>query len=300
MSNKIRKLINLISKAVKALEIPKHSSKFSKRIFNNRILLILLVLKQHEKKTFRDFIDWLEFSQINEILFLKRIPHFTTLQKFSARAESSWLSFLIKKLAVNCRLAGIDSTGFSLASASDYFKSVIGRKVRNYVKFSIIADMKQQLIAAVKIRKKRRHDSIDFALLVSKAKPKIILADRGYDSERNHIIAEKFGARLISPPRNINVPVCRTSGAHRKFLKRKFPMEIYFQRNKVETIFSVLKRKFGSAVSSRKFSTQKIELLSRAAAYNASRIVSFFVIWLGFLQSLYFSKLYILDTTRFL
>lgn len=292
MSNKIRKLIKHISKAVKALKIPKHNSRFSKRIFNNKILLLLLVLKQHERKTYREFVDWLAFSQIREVLSLKRIPHFTTLQKFSARAESSWISSLIRKLAFKCKLAGIDSTGFSLASASDYFKSVIGRKVRNFVKFSIIADLLKQVIVAVKIRKKRRHDSIDFSLLVGKAKPEIILADKGYDSEKNHIFAQRIGARLIAPLRNKNVPVWRTSGEYRKALKRKFPSEIYFQRNKVETVFSVLKRKFGSAACSRKFHTQKIELLSRAAAYNAYRIVSFFVILLGFLQSLYKCQLF--------
>ncbi|MBU3957480.1 MAG: transposase, partial [Nanoarchaeota archaeon] len=257
--------------------IPKYFSKFSKKIFTSWQHIILLVFRQHERKSYRDFTDWLSFSKLPKAICLRRIPHFTTLQKFSARMKSLWFHIMMKTLCNIADIAGIDSTGFSLANSSQYFCSVIGRKVRKFMKLSMIGDMKKKLILVVRIRKKRRHDNIDFKPLLEKIKANIIVADRGYDSEMNHIIAGRQGIKFISPLRN-NVPVCRTSGLHRKFLKRNFSFHIYRERNKCESIFSALKRRYGSAVNGRTFATQKNELLFRVLAYNFNRIASFILL----------------------
>jgi len=45
--------------------------------------------------------------------------------------------------------------------------------------------IKHKLITAVKIRRKQRNENI--------------LADKVYDSEKNHELAEKYGAKLIVP-----------------------------------------------------------------------------------------------------
>ena len=67
-------------------------------------------------------------------------------------------------------------------------------------------------------------------------------------------------------------------------LKRKgYDHKSYHQRNKTETIFSVIKRMFGDNVTSRKISTQNRELMYRVIAYNAYRITrDCLLIWHGF------------------
>ena len=280
MSNKKRKYLKIVNRRKKALlssRIPKYLSKFSKKVFTCWQHIILLVFRQHERKSYRDFIDWLSFSKLPKAICLRRIPHFTTLQKFSARMKSIWLDSIMKTLHNICDIAGVDSTGFSMANSSQYFCSVIGRKVRKFMKLSIIGDMRKKIIMAVRIRKKRRHDNVDFKPLLEKIKANIIVADKGYDSEMNHVMAEKHGTKFIAPLRN-NVPVCRTSGMHRKFLKRNFPFHLYHERNKCESIFSALKRRFGSAVNGRTFAAQKNELMFRVLAYNFSRIASFILL----------------------
>lgn len=277
MSNTKRKYLRIVNRLKKALlssRIPKFMSKFSKKIFNSWQHVMLLVFRQHERKSYRDFIDWLSFSKLPKAICLRRIPHFTTLQKFSARMKSLWLDSMIKTLCNICDIAGIDSTGFSLANSSQYFCSVIGRKVKQFLKLSMIGNMRKKIIMAVRIRKKRRHDNVDFGPLIEKIRADVIVADRGYDSEMNHVISEKHGINFIAPLKNDSVPLCRTSGIHRKFLKRNFPFHIYHERNKCESIFSALKRRFGSAVNSRTFATQKNELMFRVLAYNFSRIAS--------------------------
>jgi hypothetical protein len=67
-------------------------------------------------------------------------------------------------------------------------------------------------------------------------------------------------------------------------LKRNgYDAAIYHQRNKTETIFSVIKKMFGENVTSRKISTQNRELFHRVIAYNAYRITrDNLLFWHGF------------------
>jgi hypothetical protein len=60
-----------------------------------------------------------------------------------------------------------------------------------------------------------------------------------------------------------------------------FDDEKYHQRNKVETVFSVLKRKFGDSLKSRKYRLQIKEIKIKVILYNLSRMIftlSFFIL----------------------
>ncbi len=58
---------------------------------------------------------------------------------------------------------------------------------------------------------------------------------------------QKLGGYSIIPARNVEVPVWKTRGMYRKKMKRKqgYSKLLYHQRNKEETIISVIKRLFG-------------------------------------------------------
>ena len=47
----------------------------------------------------------------------------------------------------------------------------------------------------------------------------------------------------------------------------------YLQRNKVETTFSILKRKFGFSIKSKDVKNQKVEAMCRIVAYNIDRML---------------------------
>ncbi|OPY39059.1 MAG: hypothetical protein A4E35_00293 [Methanoregula sp. PtaU1.Bin051] len=51
-----------------------------------------------------------------------------------------------------------------------------------------------------------------------------------------------------------------------------FDPELYYQRNKVETVFSVLKRKFGESLKARKYRLQVKEIKIKVIPYNLSRL----------------------------
>ena len=58
----------------------------------------------------------------------------------------------------------------------------------------------------------------------------------------------------------------------RKQMKRGYSRLLYNQRNKDETIISVIKRLFGEHITSRLVRTQNRELSFRCIAYNTHRL----------------------------
>lgn len=90
----------------------------------------------------------------------------------------------------------------------------------------------------------------------------------------------------VIPPRYQRVSIWRTHGKYRKQMKRGYCKVLYNQRNKNETIISVIKRLFGEHVTSRLVRTQNRELSFRCIAYNTHRLTNLTLItW--FLQSQY-------------
>jgi len=115
----------------------------------------------------------------------------------------------------------IDSTGFSVNYHFYYDKRLndFGRKVkRKYVKATIIVDEKSQIVVAFSIHFGEIHDPKEFKKTLENmdreiiAKFRIIIGDKGYDSEENHVIAKKPGLLAIIPVRNKDVPIHRTKG----------------------------------------------------------------------------------------
>lgn len=61
-------------------------------------------------------------------------------------------------------------------------------------------------------------------------------------------------------------------------MKRGYPKILYNQRNKDETILSVIKRMFGEHITSRLVKTQNRELSFRCIAYNMHRLTNLTII----------------------
>jgi len=68
----------------------------------------------------------------------------------------------------------------------------------------------------------------------------LYVMDKGYDSEEIHeLIRDRFNACSLIPVRIRNRK--RISRYYRRQIAESFDEEMYHQRNKVETVFSVLK-----------------------------------------------------------
>ncbi len=280
-------MLNVLMRA----RVPLYMHRKSNHIYTVWQHLILLALRQYEGKSYRRFVEWLhEAYYLRMFLQLDRVPHYTTLQKFAERMNGTLLYRIVASFILLTRirklLVGIDASGFRSSNASSYYTDRAGIR-KKYIKLSIGAELREQIACALKIRRSPKHDTIDFRPIMERASNimplSIVVADKGYDSEANHeFIREELDAVSIIPARYEDVPVWRTYGRYRKQMKRRFYTHLYFQRNKNETILSVIKRMFGEHITSKLIKMQNRELIFRVIAYNMHRL-SVFMVW--FLQS---------------
>jgi Transposase DDE domain len=278
--------------------IPLFLHRKSNHVFTVWQHLVLLTIRQYEGKSYRMYVDWLvETHYLRMFLQLSRIPHYTTLQKLAARINGSILAKIIASFIILTGtrhiFAGIDSTGFKLTHASEYYTERAKLRRRKYTKLSIGADVLKQIICNIKVRRApTRHDNIDFKPVITKTSEilplSIVVGDRGYDSEENHImVREKLGSFSVIPARNEDIPIWKTYGRYRKQIKRGYSKTLYHHRNKDETIISVIKRLFGEHVTSRSVKTQNRELSLRCIAYNMHRLTNLVIMMISTEPRLY-------------
>lgn len=240
-----------------------YSCRFSRQDYTLHQHIILLVLRSKERKPYRDFCQWLGVaSEIREALNLRQVPHYTTLQKQASRLPPGFLEALMAWIGLSkiqkSEIVAIDGTGFSLDFSSHHYCQRIGRKDkhRNYLKTSLTAEVNDQILIGARCRLKRRHDNHDFQPLMRKTRKRLkfetLVADKGYDSEDNlEFVEDELHATPIIPPKYADKPPDKTRGTRRTKLKLHFPIEKYSHRNKIESIISVIKRKYGSTIHSR-------------------------------------------------
>jgi transposase len=296
---KFKKFSKIVDKICALAQIPKYFRVVQKKTYDNYQHLFLLVAKENTTYGYRKFIESLYDSKIPEYISLKKIPHFTTLQKFAQRLKAKILKLLIfmtrHLFKQQGTFFGVDSTGMSLDHASSHYCKRIDRKKPNkgFVNLNALSDLYNKIIIVTKIRKRRRHDTIDFLPMYNKVKHldfDYLVADKGYDSNKNHKAVFESGKNSLISLKNKDLPIYKTKGRYRKLAKREFEHGLYTQRELTESIFSSLKRKYGSKLRARKFKTQKIELLCKILAYNIENAIRSFIemlfLFIAFLQSL--------------
>jgi len=217
------------------------------------------------------------------MLNLKSIPDHSTLVKFHKRINANILDDLLCKKEVIT--SAIDSSGFETTHMSYHYANVWNRqdkrRYRRYLKVSIAIDTDSQYILSQKIRLGPRNDHIDFESVMEGVNCKFVVADKGYDSKSNRYFVLR---KMKAYP---HIPYRKMSGRNyeRAGVPLIFNEKIYHQRSKVETVFSVIKRKYGCFVLSKSFDTQKKELLFRMVAYNIDRKIILSLVIRGIHQS---------------
>lgn len=278
-------MMSVMHQILRKMRVPLFLHSKSKHTFSVHQLILILVLRQYESKSYENMIEWLEVSsEIVVMLHLKTIPHFTTLQKATARLSDILLHVAIGRfiqiITSNKIFAGADATGFEDTHRTPYYSYRCSLR-HSFTKMSAGSDMSSQLICAVTIQHHPvSHDIKAFPELWKKMKSitpmKIMVLDKGYDSESIHRLIRNNKTKSIIPTRNFTPLISRTRGQYRKLMRRSFDeVEMqtqYHQRNKCETVFSVIKRKFGSHTKSYHNSMKTKELLYRILAYNCHRM----------------------------
>ena len=288
MKNKYQRMISLMRQILKKMNVPLFLHPKSKHTFSIHQHIIMLVLRQYESKSYESFVEWLDVAtEIVIQLQLKTIPHFTTLHKAAARISQGLLHVAIGRfiqiVLPDSIFAGIDATGFENRHATPYYSYRCNIR-HSFTKMSAGSDMKSQLICAVVIQHHPvSHDIKHFPKLFSQMLDVVSMStmvlDKGYDAESTHKMIRDENVISMIPVRGENM-ISDTHGKYRKLMRREFDETLYRERNKTETIFSVMKRRFDSELKSHDDAMKTKELLYRVLAYNCHRmcVISCFVL----------------------
>lgn len=263
-----------------------YGANTSRHDFTQRQLMTCLILRVYLKTTYRGVLDLLAASPpLREKMGLsEKLPHFTTLQKFSGRSQV--LAIAQKLVAeigqhavahahVQPELA-MDATGLARTTVSDYFESRRGRKFRRWVKVAVVVLAGSLLPVALAIDLKPTHDCVQARSLLKQTqavvKPSKLYADAGYDAEWIHEhCRERWGVESVIPA----VPRRADGTAGGKWRSQMTPEYVrkqgYNRRWSVESFFSALKRTIGSSLNARRPDQMLAEAALKVLAYTLKR-----------------------------
>ena len=277
---------------VAAQVLPPYSSKFSPKKFTQPSLLACLCLKEYLKLDYRGLEALLvSAAELRLALGLRQVPDHSMFHWFARHKIRPRL--LIQVLQATARLfprrrngrhvVAVDATGLSRRLASRYYVSRLHHWRHPYLLWSTVVWTKPLVICAQQAQRGPGSGYRFLRGLVAQARPLLpiqrLLADADYDSEAHHRwLREDCGIDSIIPA---------TKGRHgrptqqpyRRRMQRYFPRRQYGQRWMVETVFSVVKRKFGEALTTRHYWQQVKQAFLRGITYNLYRAVQLGVLW---------------------
>ena len=289
-TSKSPKAVALAALWVARCSLPAYSHRNSPKTFTQHQLFACLVLKNFLKSNYRGLVAHLKDNpSLCALLGLKKVPHFTTLQKASRRLLA--VGPVRRLLNSTIRLqygrrrriksSAIDSTGLECSSASPYFvrrrdrvcgpwKTVVYHR---YPKLGLVCDTSCHFILAIQTGRGPRPDVDEFRPLVAAALQQMrlsrMVADAGYDSEPNHRVArERWGVRTIIPPKHGRPTTKPATGKYRRLMQVRFDRDAYHSRSQVETVMSMIKRLQGSHVHGRNHHSRCRDLRLMALTHN--------------------------------
>jgi hypothetical protein len=274
--------------------LPNYRRPKSPKKFTQPQLFACLVVKEFRRLDYRGIWVLLqEWPELRNVLELQKVPHFTTLWAASKRLLAKpKAEALLDGVLRRCRqakilgkrtpLAAIDSTGLEARHVSAYYTQRCqrhqGHYKSRYPKLSAVGDTANHLILGCVVD---RGPTLDITEAQATVRETVshqplgaLLGDPGYEAEGFHrFCREELHIRSIIPTTDRGCPradgqphVAR--GHYRKLMKAHFPKVLYGQRWQAETINSMLKRNFGSALRARYYHSQNREIRLRILTHD--------------------------------
>jgi hypothetical protein len=295
-----RKVLLIAYRAARLI-LPNYSCKFSRHDFTWPQLFACLVLREHQKKSYRGIEALLLDVHWCRQIGLRRVPdHNTLCRAFHVLMSESRCDKIMDLLASCLRtcealdiVLAIDSTYLDTHHHSRHYeyrcrqhasrdpKTVNLRRaaaVKKTPKLALAVDAGTHLILAARTQVGMGADYRDFVPLLRQAcgrvgTVKTVVADSGYDSHANHAAArEHLGVHSLIKA-DAGRPTEKTAkSTYRQEMKQDLTGsqkgKIYGQRAHAETVNSMIKRNLGDSLRAKSETARRLELLLRVLTHN--------------------------------
>lgn len=282
--------------------LPRYSNKFSRHDFTLPQLFACLVVKEHQRKTYRGTEALLRDAEhwCRDIGMRKVPDHNTLCNAFHALNLRQRCGKLLDRLTRWFSIArqlgsviAIDSSIYDSRYRSRHYEQRCrhdatqhkssanqrrSRSAKRSPKLSISVCTRSHLILSGRARIGMGSDAPDFEPLLYDAwrrhpRLRTVLADAGYDSENNHRLARcDMNVRSLIKTGIGRPSEKMPSGYYRRLMKKRLKGsqkgKTYGQRAQAETVNSMLKRNLGDALRSRSPKARHAEQLLRILTHN--------------------------------
>ena len=259
------------------------TKKVGRKPVSIRDKIFYLTLQSYNTKSSRRCISDLEIAK--KLGFIDKAPHFNTVLKCLKDTNLvSYFKHLITVSGLPLQQVesdfAVDSSGFSTSQFDRWFEARNQNKntVRRFRKCHLTCGVKTNIITSVNITRGYAADSPQFKDLIEQTSKVYDLgevsADKAYSSRANLNTVSQLGGIAYIPFKK-HVTGKRRGQAllwgrmHRYYtLHQEEFMEHYHKRSNSETVFHMLKTKFGKHLRSKDETGQINEVLAKCLAHN--------------------------------
>lgn len=273
-----------VIKAVNKLPQPWKHNKHGRKGHDPKTVATGCILKVGFNQTFDSIEAYLKESETFKNSF-EDLPGHSVIHrgmtKLSIKYIRKAMNLVIRFLQRKGMNIAVDSTGFRTGNSSIWYDIRIRRKNtrKDCIKLHISIDMDTGVIHWFTMTPWNRHDSKEFEKLI-KHLPDLgaTFGDKAYPSRNNYqLVADKNGIPFLCFKDNATNKAKGRSAwiIHiRKYKNDKETwMDTYHLRSIVESVFSSIKKRWGSFLRSRKRWMQKKELSLKVLSYNVKQVL---------------------------
>ena len=210
-------------------------------------------------------------------------PHFNSVTNYLADPN---MTPILKHLVMVSSLPmkaietefAIDSSGFTTSRFVRWFSKKYGKEIdnREWVKVHLMCGVNTHIVTSVDISGWEAHDTTYFVPLLEQTAQNFqiveVSADKAYLGHKNIEAVDAINAIPFIPFKKNTLPTTEDSAWSRMYhyfmLNREMFLEHYHKRSNVETVFSMIKGKFGDSVRSKNNTGMINEVLCKVLCHN--------------------------------
>jgi hypothetical protein len=232
--------------------------------------------------------------------YLSRSPHFNSLSNYM---EAEWLTAYLHALITQSSLPlktverdfAVDSSGFSTNTYSRWVEVKWGGGVKQryehvdsekhkqqvWLKLHLMCGVKTNIVTSCVVTGKDGADCPQFGGLVNATAKNFVMdevsADKAYSSRANLKLVQSHAAMPYIDFKETSKPNAKDATWTRLYhfyaYNKEWFYEHYHKRSNVETVFSMIKSKFGGNLRSKSYQAQMNEALCKVLCHNVCCLI---------------------------